>query len=76
MPVARKLRRDETAAEKRLWEQLRSRKLQGFKFARQAPVGSYVADFLCRESKLVIEIDGATHFTTEEIERDKKRTNF
>lgn len=76
LPVARKLRRDETSAEKQLWEKLRTRKLDGFKFVRQAPIGPYVADFLCRERKLVIELDGATHSTPEEIESDKRRTGY
>lgn len=76
MPVARKLRRDETVAEKLLWDQLRGRKLNGIKFVRQAPVGPYVADFLCRERKLVVELDGATHATADEIEYDKRRTSF
>jgi very-short-patch-repair endonuclease len=73
---ARQLRRDETLAEKRLWEQLRSRNLEGFKFVRQAPVGPFVADFLCREKKLIVELDGWTHSTNEELSHDAKRTVF
>ncbi|MFO0991804.1 MAG: endonuclease domain-containing protein [Hyphomicrobiales bacterium] len=76
LPIARKLRRDETSAEKQLREQLRGRKLNNLKFVRQTPIGPYVADFLCRERKLVIELDGATHSTPEEIESDKRRTSF
>lgn len=72
--TARRLRRDETLAEKRLWEQLRNRQLDGLKFVRQAPVGPYVADFLCRELNLVIEVDGATHSTAAEIAYDAART--
>ena len=73
--TARRLRKDETLAEKRLWEQLRNRTLEGFKFVRQAPVGPFIADFLCRELNLIIEVDGATHSTASEIERDAARTN-
>jgi very-short-patch-repair endonuclease len=72
--TARRLRKDETFAEKRLWEQLRNRTLDGFKFVRQAPIGSYIADFLCRDLNLVVEVDGATHSTNAERARDMART--
>lgn len=71
---ARALRRDETLAEKRLWEQLRSRKFEGLKFVRQATVGPYIADFLCREKRFIIEVDGATHSTSTELANDKQRS--
>ena len=74
--TARRLRKDETVAEKRLWEQLRNRTLDGHKFVRQSPIGPYVADFMCRESRLIVEADGATHSTVAEIERDRLRTKF
>ncbi len=74
LSTARDLRRDSTLAEKRLWEQLRNRKLNGFKFIRQAPVGPYIADFLCRDGRLVVEVDGATHSTAAEMESDRRRT--
>jgi very-short-patch-repair endonuclease len=74
LALARDLRRNETLAEKRLWEQLRSRSLEGFKFVRQAPIGPYVADFVCREKKLIVEVDGATHSTDAEVSRDVART--
>ena len=74
--TARRLRREETSAEKRLWEQLRNRTLDGYKFVRQAPIGPYVADFLCREQGLVVEVDGATHSTAAELESDRIRTRY
>jgi probable phosphoglycerate mutase len=55
------LRQRSTDAERKLWMALRDRRLQGVKFSRQVPVGSYVVDFLCRASKLVIELDGGQH---------------
>jgi very-short-patch-repair endonuclease len=58
---ARRLRRDATRAEQRLWQYLRSRSLAGFKFVRQRPIGPYVVDFVCREKRLVIEVDGGQH---------------
>ena len=72
--LAQQLRRNETAAEKRLWYALRNRQLDGFKFFRQATVGPYIADFLCREQKLIVEIDGATHASDIESHSDQRRT--
>lgn len=60
---ARALRKEPTAAELRLWSAIRNRSLQGFKFVRQEPIGPYVADFVCREHRLVIEVDGGQHAT-------------
>jgi very-short-patch-repair endonuclease len=57
---ARKLRREMTDGERLLWRKLRSEQL-GFKFRRQHPLGSYVADFACLSPKLIIEIDGSQH---------------
>ena len=71
---ARSLRRAETAAEIRLWEQLRGRRLNGFKFVRQLPIGRFIADFACREHKLIVEVDGATHGSTGEVAYDERRT--
>ncbi|NJM30874.1 MAG: endonuclease domain-containing protein [Rhizobiales bacterium] len=75
LTLARDLRRNETIAEKRLWEQLRNRQLEGFKFVRQTPLGPYIADFVCREKKLIVEVDGATHSTEAELARDAARTS-
>jgi very-short-patch-repair endonuclease len=54
----RRLRRQLTDAERRLWFELRDRRLGGFKFVRQEAIGRYIADFVCREKKLIIEADG------------------
>ena len=70
---ARTLRREQTAAESKLWACLRNRQLNGVKFARQVSIGPFFADFCCREAKLVIEIDGATHETPEELSYDSRR---
>jgi very-short-patch-repair endonuclease len=58
---ARKLRRDLTEAERRLWGHLRRRQLDGFKFRRQHPFGIYVCDFICLEARLIVELDGSQH---------------
>jgi very-short-patch-repair endonuclease len=59
--LARRLRRDLTDAERRLWHQLKDRRLAGLKFRRQHPIGRYVADFACVERRLVVEVDGGQH---------------
>jgi very-short-patch-repair endonuclease len=69
--TARKLRRTQTDAEQKLWLSLRNRRLAGLKFRRQAPVAGFIADFLCDEAKLVIELDGSQHA---ENENDVTRT--
>ena len=58
---ARQLRRDQTIVERKLWLALRGRRFHGFKFRRQQPIGPYVADFVCFESKLIVELDGDQH---------------
>jgi very-short-patch-repair endonuclease len=73
---ARELRRLSPAAERILWARLKNRGLQGAKFVRSEPIGPYFADFACRSAKLVVEIDGATHSTDEEIAHDQRRTAF
>ena len=74
--LARALRKDQTGAEAALWKAVRGRALGGLKFVRQEPIGPYFADFVCRERKLIVEIDGATHSTDEELDRDQVRTEF
>jgi very-short-patch-repair endonuclease len=71
---ARALRSQPISAEAKLWAKLRNRRLGGHKFVRQAPIGPYFADFLCRERKVVIEVDGGTHGTAKELARDDVRT--
>ena len=50
-----------TKAEAALWYRLRSRRLNGFKFVRQEPIGPYTVDLICREHRLIIEVDGGQH---------------
>jgi very-short-patch-repair endonuclease len=68
---ARNLRHTMTDAEKRLWSALRDRRLDGHKFKRQHPIGAYIADFACIESRLIVEADGGQHADNEP---DQKRT--
>jgi very-short-patch-repair endonuclease len=74
---SRQLRGDQTAAESLLWGRLRGRRLNGFKFVRQEPVGPFFGDFICREAQLIVEVDGATtHSTDAEIAHDERRDAF
>jgi len=60
---ARHLRNTATEAERRLWQRLRRRQMNGFKFRRQRPIGRYVCDFVCLEAAVVVELDGSQHVT-------------
>src|SRR5579871_5072824 len=71
--LARSLRRNSTNAERRLWQGLRRKEVGGFRFRRQVPLGGYIADFASFDARLVIEVDGATHSTDEELARDATR---
>ena len=73
-PVARRLRRKQTDVERLLWSRLRDRRLGGWKFRRQMPIGPYVADFACFKAKLIIELDGGQHQSKEKY--DSRRTEF
>ncbi len=61
LPLARAMRRVPTEAEARFWLYAKNRGIGGLKFRRQVPVGPYVADFLCAERMLIVEIDGGQH---------------
>jgi very-short-patch-repair endonuclease len=75
IPLARKLRRDMTDAERKLWSEIR-RKQIGAKFRRQAAFGPYILDFLSIEAKLVIELDGSQHYTEEGRQKDILRDEY
>jgi len=70
---ARQLRLTMTDAERRLWAALRGRRLQGYKFRRQHPLGPFVLDFVCIEHRLVIEADGGQHADNT---NDQRRTRW
>ena len=70
--LARTLRQNGTDAERRLWRYLRNRHLNGWKFRRQVPIGPFVADFMCKDTRLIVEIDGGQHAT--DMARDAERT--
>jgi very-short-patch-repair endonuclease len=68
--VERRLRSQATDAETKLWFALRDRRLGGFKFVRQEAIGLYIADFVCRDRRIVVEVDGGQHADSA---RDRQR---
>lgn len=67
---ARALRAEMTDTENALWRRLRRRQLMGSRFRRQVPIGPYIADFVCLEKRLVVEVDGGQHNAGEDANRD------
>ncbi len=72
----RRLRKDSTAPERILWRLLRDRQLSGYKFRRQHGLGPYIVDFYCPKFKLVVEIDGDSHFTPNAQAYDARRSAY
>ena len=68
---ARELRANMTEAERKLWHVLRQRQVSEFKFRRQVPIGNHIADFVCANAKLVLEVDGGQHGTPTDAERER-----
>ena len=69
--LPRRLRREATNAERRLWSALRDRRLRGYRFRRQHPIGEFIADFACTRHLLIVEADGGQHADSED---DRRRT--
>ena len=69
----RELRQNMTSAENRMWYYLRNRRLSGYKFVRQQAIDNYIVDFVCREGKLIVEVDGGQHMNATEY--DEHRTS-
>jgi very-short-patch-repair endonuclease len=73
---ARRLRKEKTLAERKLWRKLREVNTQGFHFRQQAPIGPYIADFADLSAKLIIEADGSQHGLDDGVARDVTRTRW
>jgi very-short-patch-repair endonuclease len=71
---AKDLRKNMTEAEKRLWTQLRRRRVLGCKFRRQQPLGEYIVDFVCLSERLIVELDGGQH--ARDVAYDKCRDRW
>ena len=74
--LARNLRKNSTIQERRLWNLLKNRQFHNLKFKRQQPIGDYIVDFICKEAKIIIEVDGGQHNEPKNIEYDKTRTEY
>ena len=75
-PLASSLRKNMTKAEASLWKYvLKEKQLKGYQFRRQRPILKYIADFLCKELMLIVEVDGITHDTEETVAKDRQREN-
>lgn len=75
-PYSRRLRRDMTDAERRLWLHIRRKQLHGVQFYRQKPIGRYIVDFYAPAAGLVIELDGGQHFDAAGMARDAVRDDY
>lgn len=73
---ARAMRGTLTDAETIVWSRLQGRRLGGWRFRRQHPVGPFIADFACTRARLIVEIDGATHSSNSERGYDAERTRY
>ncbi len=73
---ARYLRKNMTPQEQKLWDVIRNRQFYGYRFLRQYVIGVYIVDFICREKKLIIEIDGGQHNEPKNLEYDKQRSLY
>ena len=76
LEYAKELRRNMTDAEHLLWYFLRKKQMNGLKFRKQSPIGKYIADFVCFEVKLIIELDGGHHLKNPNLLNDKNRDEF
>jgi len=74
--LARILRQNQTPQERKIWNIIRNQQIRGCKFRRQYPIGEYIVDFVCKEIKLIIEIDGGQHNKNQNIINDENRTKY
>jgi very-short-patch-repair endonuclease len=76
LQFARKLRAEQTNAERLIWMLLRDRRFDGLKFRRQHPIGHYILDFYCEELNLAVELDGGQHNLPEGQKHDMSRSEW
>ena len=75
-PLARRLRKDSTPYEIKMWQLLKNKRFENLKFRRQYPIGNYIVDFCCPAKRLIIELDGGGHNEPRQIELDAVRDEF
>ena len=73
---ARYLRNNMADQERKFWQIIKNRQFYGFRFLRQCVIGNYIADFICREKKIIIELDGSQHNEQKNIMYDNQRTEY
>ena len=76
LALAKAQRKTRNPWEAKLWQLLRDKGMQGFKFKRQQPIGPYIADFSCHRPKLIIELDGGQHNQPIKKESDTTRSQY
>ena len=74
--LSRNLRNNSTLSEVLLWNELKARKINGYQFMRQKPIGKYIVDFYCSKLNLAIEVDGDSHGYKNEIVRDQLKDKY
>lgn len=74
--ISRELRKNQTPWERRLWNEIRNRKINNLKFRRQFKVGKYIVDFCCLDKMLIIELDGGHHNENEIKKEDRIRQGY
>jgi len=73
----RQLRRNQPATERLFWSKIRNRQLLGFKFRRQYSIGKFIVDYCCPEAKLIVEIDGDSHYSSNKsLSKDRVRQKY
>ena len=73
---ARFLRNNMTEQERKFWQIIKNRQFYGYRFLRQYVIGEYIVDFICREKKIIIELDGGQHNEQSNIVYDLSRTKY
>ena len=73
---AKNLRSDMTIFERKLWTRLRAKRFMNTKFKRQVPIGLYIADFVCKDKKIIIELDGSGHLEASQHVHDVNRDSY
>ncbi len=73
---AKHLRSNQTSLEEAVWREVRAKRLDGWKFKRQAPLGPYIVDFVCLEARLIVEVDGPLHEEVEQRNHDAVRDAY
>lgn len=74
--ITRDLRKNHTPWEAKLWQHLRAHRFYGMQFKRQVMIGNYIADFCCRNKRLIIELDGSQHNEFKNQQKDKEKEDY